>query len=574
MQTLPHATLTAPAPRGNGTNPSEIGQPQAKHTDQPPQGAASSKPEAPSFEDAFAKSAPVQNVATAEVPKPARTETDGSEADQDASEEHIANEGDRRLQTQNSPDGAAVLPDHATPYAAGKAEVETTDLEGRGHLGAQSAIVSVQGNAQLKNASHADLSHTAVGNQIAASLQPSDIPKATDQALAQGAATVAKTDLVPLSGLPQTTVILGGVADQTGDALGSKLNGAQPSSATAQSQLASLQAGPSATHEKGGNVAPAVQPKVIGTYDAPAPVGPSVDRGTGQVLPGSPVVSQVIASDSLQTGIPHAQTAGANAIRFADRHALSAEHQQDAIQPQKTTSGQAVSSPSIADQTRPEMGKLGAPTVIETPRTRRDAGTELPRIKVPAIHSAASTPSGAAQISPTLKSLLSETPSEPRSFSEPLFTSSRMEQVSAQTIQPNTVHRADLPPQTLRQIADILTQMPARPVEIALSPEELGRLRMTVRVSEGSIIVNMLAERPETLDLLRRHIDHLSEDFQSMGFENIAFSFAGEGGSAADDGPAENRTTLFADLDAEEPGPHIASHPSKGISASGLDLRL
>jgi flagellar hook-length control protein FliK len=72
-----------------------------------------------------------------------------------------------------------------------------------------------------------------------------------------------------------------------------------------------------------------------------------------------------------------------------------------------------------------------------------------------------------------------------------------------------------------------------RPTEIALSPQELGRVRMSVIAEDGAITVNILTERPETLDLMRRHIDQLGQTFRAMGYDSINFAF-GQGSSAAD----------------------------------------
>lgn len=160
---------------------------------------------------------------------------------------------------------------------------------------------------------------------------------------------------------------------------------------------------------------------------------------------------------------------------------------------------------------------------------------------------------------------------------EALFTTSRSEGAIPQTTTTQALARAELPPQTLRQISEILTQMPSRPVEITLSPEELGRLRMTVRVSEGAVAINMVAERPETLELLRRHIDHLNEEFRDLGFEDITFSFAGEGGSAPDSDTEDTVTLNLSDNDTADINPDLQPHPQIQTPAqlsAGLDLRL
>lgn len=132
--------------------------------------------------------------------------------------------------------------------------------------------------------------------------------------------------------------------------------------------------------------------------------------------------------------------------------------------------------------------------------------------------------------------------------------------------------RADLAMHMARQIADVAHHMPARPVEITLSPEELGRVRLSVSTQDAGIVLNIVAERPETVDLLRRHIGQLGQQLQSLGYENIAFSFSG--GSDA-------QTSQEQDLhdDAQRPALEETDTPPLEIAlatgaATGVDIRL
>ncbi len=136
--------------------------------------------------------------------------------------------------------------------------------------------------------------------------------------------------------------------------------------------------------------------------------------------------------------------------------------------------------------------------------------------------------------------------------------------------------RADLPIHMTRQLAEVVQHMPSRPVEITLSPEELGRVRLSVSTSETGVVVNVLAERPETLDLLRRHVDQLSQEFQHLGYKDIAFSFAGAETDADNDGESpgseEQKDSPAGEIDrADATATQI--HLSAG-AAAGLDLRL
>ncbi len=75
------------------------------------------------------------------------------------------------------------------------------------------------------------------------------------------------------------------------------------------------------------------------------------------------------------------------------------------------------------------------------------------------------------------------------------------------------------------RLAEFATQFPDRPIEVTLSPEELGRVRMSLVTHEGALTMMLQAERPETLDLLRRNIDQLAQDFRDLGFQDLTFRF-------------------------------------------------
>ncbi|MEL6642528.1 MAG: flagellar hook-length control protein FliK [Pseudomonadota bacterium] len=104
-------------------------------------------------------------------------------------------------------------------------------------------------------------------------------------------------------------------------------------------------------------------------------------------------------------------------------------------------------------------------------------------------------------------------------------------------------------------------------IDVTLVPEELGRLRLSIGVSEGAMLVTLSAERPETLDLMRRHIDILQAEARAEGFAELAFAFSGDG--PPQDQTPPNALTLAAMPDPE-PRPFL---PAQGPQA-GLDLRL
>lgn len=65
-------------------------------------------------------------------------------------------------------------------------------------------------------------------------------------------------------------------------------------------------------------------------------------------------------------------------------------------------------------------------------------------------------------------------------------------------------------------------------IEVRLSPEELGRVRVSMIPGEAGLVIQLVAERPETLELLRRHADLLAADLHDAGYTGLEFSFSRE----------------------------------------------
>ncbi|MGJ8543960.1 MAG: flagellar hook-length control protein FliK [Sulfitobacter sp.] len=133
----------------------------------------------------------------------------------------------------------------------------------------------------------------------------------------------------------------------------------------------------------------------------------------------------------------------------------------------------------------------------------------------------------------------------------------------------------DLPAATLRQIAQVLQNQPGRPVELSLNPEELGRLRLSITTTDQGVTVNILAERSETLDLLRRNIDLLGQELRQIGYDSVAFSFGG--GQSAPDQDTEGSSNSSAPTPLDTPveiALEPSAQPARIAAQSGVDIRL
>ncbi|WP_116086028.1 flagellar hook-length control protein FliK [Tropicimonas sp. IMCC34011] len=121
-----------------------------------------------------------------------------------------------------------------------------------------------------------------------------------------------------------------------------------------------------------------------------------------------------------------------------------------------------------------------------------------------------------------------------------------------------------------QQIADAARRQPDGRVEIRLDPEELGRVSLTLSRGENGMSVSVVADRQETLDLIRRHSELLARDLAGLGYGSASFDFSG--GSTRqgrdDDAPFQTGGAL-PDGAGAEPAASIRMAPG-----TGLDLRV
>lgn len=131
---------------------------------------------------------------------------------------------------------------------------------------------------------------------------------------------------------------------------------------------------------------------------------------------------------------------------------------------------------------------------------------------------------------------------------------------------------APLPPQT--QIAAMIVDqvragMPGL-IEVSLSPIELGAIRFEMQQGPDGLHVHLAIERPETGDLVRRHVEQLLADLRTAGFAQTTLSF----GQWSQRQPADRQAATLARGPFAGPGADpVFIQPA--LSASGrLHLRL
>ncbi|MBV2359323.1 flagellar hook-length control protein FliK [Thalassococcus sp. CAU 1522] len=137
------------------------------------------------------------------------------------------------------------------------------------------------------------------------------------------------------------------------------------------------------------------------------------------------------------------------------------------------------------------------------------------------------------------------------------------------TTSPTAVTAAPAKPATVpvavRQVIEQMVRLGDSVVELRLDPEELGHVRMQITAGETGLQMAIAADRPETLDLLRRHIDQLARALAAAGYGEASFEFSHNGRPQ----PQERRGEQ-SDPIATDPA-DSATHARKGPLPSAVD---
>lgn len=113
---------------------------------------------------------------------------------------------------------------------------------------------------------------------------------------------------------------------------------------------------------------------------------------------------------------------------------------------------------------------------------------------------------------------------------------------------------------------------------LTLSPEELGGVRVSFQPDNQApdrLVVMLSFDRPETMDLFRRHTDQLADALRAAGYSGVQIGFGGPGGDQTRQN-APHKSTL--DSGPEDPIPatvDLSAPTSRRLAGLGaLDLRL
>jgi len=107
-------------------------------------------------------------------------------------------------------------------------------------------------------------------------------------------------------------------------------------------------------------------------------------------------------------------------------------------------------------------------------------------------------------------------------------------------------------------------------VEIALNPEELGRVSIVLNGRDDGMHMTIAVERPETLDMMRRHISVLTAEFEKLGYEGMTFDLGTSADSNSDSGADQSYSQTASSQQDQLPAPQ----PVRTGAGNGVDIRL
>ena len=356
-------------------------------------------------------------------------------------------------------------------------------------------------------------------------------------------------------------------------------SGANPQAETSVNQIAGApRAAPDVEVAEPAGRAPALQ------SDPARPSGPSVQSGpfagdqSATAASGQKVANQAAGTPPLAEVPPAAQPSAPRRTSLSQSPAATAPVAPLAAptSPQPPLSGPFYAGPDIAG---PAGQVTGGPDAVAPPR---DPEILAQTSQAEAIRHA---PAKSSQPSDILKPgtgspaelVLQPLPDTgqvtEKGAADPLLTDRVLGDAPSRS-EPIQAKGPDLPRPALAQFAETLRTAPGV-VDVTLRPDELGRLTLNMATQDGTITVTVTAERPETLELLRRNADLLLAEARAAGFDQVDLSFSSHGGSPGERShESDNGPHPLAAVPVQQPE-RFADSPTARAQATGrLDIRL
>lgn len=278
------------------------------------------------------------------------------------------------------------------------------------------------------------------------------------------------------------------------------------------------------------------------SVDASTPA-PATSGGAAREAAATDVLARSLAGDATSAAIPAPQTAAVRAEPI--RATRDGDDETDGSQDVLPLAAAAPTPVSARDVLTPGAAPVSvAPTLRQTPSGAAPDRSRAARD--PAIGADATAPA-ATQGAPTATPVAAPVAGQ---FARPAaLPASLADDIDAPDIDMAAAdgssrtrdlalglaaHVRDAAPrqdppgiQAARAVADAISLGRDRDrVELRLDPPELGRVAIDLKHHDGVLTASVAADRPDTLDLLRRHADTLQRELTASGFGRADISFS------------------------------------------------
>ena len=116
------------------------------------------------------------------------------------------------------------------------------------------------------------------------------------------------------------------------------------------------------------------------------------------------------------------------------------------------------------------------------------------------------------------------------------------------------------------------TRTQGQAIEVRLQPEELGRVLISFSLMDDTVSVTVLAERFETSELMRRHIELLTRELSNFGIADVNLAFSKD--RYKPNGATKLEPRQSASRDTEVSKHEVRAQNSIGARTGNLDLRV
>ncbi|MEM6481214.1 MAG: flagellar hook-length control protein FliK [Pseudomonadota bacterium] len=135
----------------------------------------------------------------------------------------------------------------------------------------------------------------------------------------------------------------------------------------------------------------------------------------------------------------------------------------------------------------------------------------------------------------------------------------------------------DLPRHVAQQLSTAMSISGGKTTEVSLRPAELGRVSISLSSADSGLVVTILADRPETLDLLRRGAMQLATEFTDIGYGSVEFSFGQRASDQSKSNENEKREGPVAAIPAasdENENRPVVAPSSPVVRPDRVDVRI